>query len=313
MATDDTTLVSDDTGATGTTDTTATDTTQTDTTTVTATDTGATTDTSATTTTTDTATDWRSEWAGDDAEVAKFLGRYQSAAAAIKAFKQQHGDLRSGKYLKPVDENSTDEEKAAWAKALGVPDKPEGYLEKLPEGLVIGDDDKPAVNAFLAKMHESGAPKGVADAALQAYYGIVEEQAAATSEANENARRAGEDALREEWGADYRRNLNVVKGFAGQLPEGVADALMGGTAPDGIRLANKPEVIKWLAGLALEANPLATVVPGAGSNQASAIGEELDALKAKMGDRNSDYWKGPTAAKQQARYRELVEAQQKIK
>jgi hypothetical protein len=39
----------------------------------------------------------------------------------------------------------------------------------------------------------------------------------------------------------------------------------------------------------------------------------MAALEAKMGDSKSDYWKGPTAPQNQARYLELVEAKQKLK
>lgn len=257
--------------------------------------------------------DWRASFAGEDKELLGFLGRYHSQDAALKAWKKQHDDIRAGKYLKPLGEDATDEEKAAYLKSMGVPEKPEGYLEQLPSGLVVGDDDKPFVEKFLGQMHGANAPKAAVDAALTAYYGIVEEQEAAAAEANAAAKVQGEEALREEWGADYRRNLNAVKSFVESVPEDVGSILLGGTGADGVRLGNNPALLKWLASLALEANPLATVVPGAGANQAEAVDAELDALKAKMGDRNSDYWKGPTAAKQQARYLQLLEAKAKAR
>jgi hypothetical protein len=253
--------------------------------------------------------DWRAEWAGEDADVLKFLGRYQSPAAAMKEFKKTHGDLRSGKFIKPIDENSTDEEKAAWAKANGVPDKPEAYLESLPDGLVIGDDDKPAVDTFIKEMHAAGAPKGVVDAALKAYYDIVDEQMGAQAEANGAAKQATDDALREEWGADYRRNLNVLKGALDSMPTGVGEALTGAVGGDGVQILNNAEVVKWLMGITLEQNPLATVVPNAGANQASAIGEEIAKIEAFMRSNRKAY---NADATMQARYRELIGAREKL-
>lgn len=259
--------------------------------------------------TTDVEIDWRARLSGDDPELAKYLGRYASEAAALKAAKGIHGDIRSGKYVKPLDENSTDEEKAAHRKMQGVPEKPEGYLENLPDGLVVGDDDRPFVDVFLGKMHEAGAPPALTGAALEAYYGIVEEQAAAESEQLATAKAVGEEALREEWGKDYRRNLNVIHGHLDTLPPEVKEAFTDGRGKDGVPLGYNPAVMKWLAGLALEANPLATVVPGAGSNQASAIADEIAALENRMATDRKAYFKDERA---QARYLELVTARDKL-
>jgi hypothetical protein len=40
---------------------------------------------------------------------------------------------------------------------------------------------------------------------------------------------------------------------------------------------------------------------------------ELDGLRKMMGDQNSEYWKGPKAEANQKRYRELIDADQKMK
>jgi hypothetical protein len=255
------------------------------------------------------AVDWRARMAGEDPDLSKFLGRYTSEAAALRDFKKLHGDMRSGKFIKPLDENATDEEKAAYRKQLGVPDEPKGYLDKLPDGLVVGEDDRPFVDVFLGKMHEAGAPPGLTGAALEAYYQIVEEQAAAESDQLATAKVAGEEALRAEWGKDYRRNLNALHGHLDTLPPEVKEAFTNGRGADGVPLGYNPEVMKWLSGLALEANPLATVVPGAGANQASAIADEIAKIEKMMREDRSAYNKDE---KIQARYRELVSAREKL-
>lgn len=259
------------------------------------------------------ADDWRARLAGDDKKLLGYLARVPSERELVARVKKHDDDIKAGKYLKPLGDDATDEEKAVWRAALGVPEKPEGYMEKLPEGLVVGDDDKPYVDKFFEKMHGADAPPGLTAAALDAYYEIVEEQAAAEAEAANAVKSESIEALREEWGADYKRNLNAMHGLLDTLPEPVADAFRHGKGADGMPLGYNAEVIKWLTGLALEANPLATVVPGGGTNQATAVAEEMAALEAKMGNRQSDYWKGPKAASQQARYLELVEASEKLK
>lgn len=258
-------------------------------------------------------TAWREEWAGDDEGLQKFLGRYHSKPAAIKAMKDLNDGIRTGKYVKPLGDDPSESELADYRKNFGVPDKPEGYTAKLPDGLVVGDDDKPYVDEFAKAMLEANAPKGSFDAGLKAYYAIVEKQSADATERERAAKTEAEDTLREEWGGDYRRNLNVVNSFLETAPEQVKNALTGGFGPDGIMLANNAEMVKWLAGLALEKNPIAAVVPGAGSNQAQAISDEIANIEKLMGNKGSDYWTGPKSAAMQKRYLQLVEANEKLK
>lgn len=257
-------------------------------------------------------TDWRTELAGEDEKLSKYLGKFPSLKDLAKAAKGNNDKLLQRAASK-LPENPTDEEVAAYRKEHGIPEKPEGYLDTLPNGLVVGDDDRPAVDAFLAEMHAISAPKPAVDAALSAYYKIVDDQIAAETERISTAKEEGVQALRDEWGADYKRNLNAVDAYLSTLPVEVSEALTGAVDGNGLPLANSPAMIQWLASIALEANPLNTVVPGAGANQASAVADEIATWENKMRDPNSDYWKGATAEKNQARLRSLYEARAKIK
>lgn len=256
----------------------------------------------------DPAKDWRAFLSDGDADALKFLGRYQSAGSAMKGFKKLNDEFKSGKFIKPLDENSTDEEKAAFRTAMDVPDKPEAYTEKLPDGLVIGPDDKPLVDQFVKSMHEANAPKGVVHAALSAYYDIVDAQVEAEDTANKQARQVTEDALRDEWGGDYRRNTNVLKGFIDAMPDGLGDVILGARV-DGVQLLNNPTMVKWLMDQALRENPLATVVPGAGANSANAIADEIAAIEKTMREDRKSY---TADEKMQARYRELLDARDRL-
>lgn len=256
------------------------------------------------------AKDWRAEFAGGDEKLMGYLARVASPKALAERVKRHEDDLKAGRYVKPIDENSSDAEKAAWAKMMGVPETAEAYLEKLPDGLVIGDDDKPAIDAFTKAMHSAGAPKGVVDAALQAYYDIVDEQMGQQEEANTSARTATEDELRGEWGNDYRRNVNALKGFIGGLPDGVGDALVEAVGSDGVQIMNKPEVVRWLAALMLDKDPLQTIVPGGGADRATSINEEIAEIERFMRSNRREY--NQDSAKQ-ARYRDLLNARDKLK
>jgi hypothetical protein len=87
---------------------------------------------------------------------------------------------------------------------------------------------------------------------------------------------------------------------------------MGGRLANGTLIANDPSMLRWLASLSREVNPTATVVPGSGVNAAQAIQSEMQNLQTMMGDRSSEYWKGPKAEALQARFRDLASVQDKI-
>jgi hypothetical protein len=260
--------------------------------------------------------DWRTAFATDgdklDPDVLKFLGRYHSPAAAIKAWKQNNDAIATGQYIKPLGDGASEEEVAAFRKQFGVPDKPEGYLEKLADGLTIGDDDKPFVEKFLSNMHSKNAPPEAVNAALDTYYGLVAEQEAEKADMIGNAKVNAEEELRQEWGPEYRRNLTAAHNYLSTLPETAQNIFKHGLMPDGTPIGYHADALRWLTGLALEANPLATVVPGAGSNQAQAISSEMADLTKMMGDPTSDYWKGPKSDQLQSRFRELAAAQEKL-
>lgn len=259
---------------------------------------------------TSTEVDWRSDLAGDDKELLGFLGRYHSKEAGLKAIKKIHDDIRSGKYIVPLGEDATDEEVAAYRKQMGIPEAADKYLEALPKDLVIGDDDKPFVAKFAEAMLGANAPKGMFEAALSTYYDIVEEQSAAQIEANEQAKSAAEEALRQEWAnpGEYKRNINILSNYFSSLPQDVNEAVIGAVDANGVQLLNNPSIVKFFMDQALKDNPIATVVPGAGANQASAIADEIKTLEKKMENRRE--WFKDEAA--QARYQELITARDKL-
>lgn len=250
----------------------------------------------------------------DQAAHDKLLGRlkrFSSIDDALESFFNADKKIADGTYRKPLGDKATPEEIAEYRKANGIPETPEKYLEKLPNGLVIGDEDKPFIEKFTKAFHDKNADPSIVAAAIKTYYDVVDEQEGLRAEANTAARAATEDTLRAEWGADYRANTNLINSFVGSMPKELQEELFQSAKPDGTQIMNNPAMLKWLAQQARELNYTGSVLPS-GEASAKGITTELDALKGKMADRNSDYWKGPTAEKQQARYRELIELQQRI-
>jgi hypothetical protein len=256
---------------------------------------------------------WRNLYAGDDSKKLARLERFTDPVKAFDALIEAQNKIRSGELAKPLPANANEQERAEWRQANGIPEKPEGYFEKLPDGLVIGKDDQPLFTEFAKVMHDQNVPPAAVQSVVKWYYDLQDKQVASVAEADKQHTREAVDKLREQWGNDYRANMGQVSSLLDGLGGDLKNQFMDATLPDGRRLFNSPEFVTWMAGMAREINPASVLIPASGGDQIKSIEAELNTLKSKMANRNSDYWKGPTASKQQERYRQLIEAQQKLK
>jgi sulfite reductase alpha subunit-like flavoprotein len=258
------------------------------------------------------ADDWRVRMAGGDEKELKRLGRYATEADVYKAYRELEKKKSSGELRAPLPENPTPEQLAEWRKDHGIPESPDKYDLTFDNGIVIGEHDKPLIDKFVSKMHGENASPAQVKAALASYYEILGEQQQALAESDSDFKEQALEGLREEWAGDYKRNLNAVNGLLQSLPEETRLAFETARTADGKLIGNDPAVIKWLAQTAYEINPAATIMPSSLNNPGQAINDEIASLEKLVGDKQSDYWKGPNAAKNQARYLELLTARDKI-
>jgi hypothetical protein len=263
------------------------------------------------------ALDWasiRTKMAGSDEKLLKQLSRYGTLDEAVKAGIEAQKKLAATRSVAKPGPDSTPEELAAYRAANGIPESPDKYEVALPNGIVVGDDDKPFLDAFLNTAHGLNlTPEQVNSlAATQLELKEKEVQARALRDLESKEKAAEELRSPDVWGSEVKLNVNLITGWLDSAPEGVKEQLLGARLADGTPLGNHVPTLKWMASQAREINPMATVVPGSGSNAQQALEGELDNIKKLMADHKSDYWKGPKAAKMQARFRELVEVQQRI-
>lgn len=259
--------------------------------------------------------DWatrRTEYAKGDEKLLKRLSRYASEEAVVDALIAAQNKIASGTLKSALPENPTPEELSQWRAENGVPDSPEGYdVSTLPDGLIVGDTDKPIVDGYLKVAHDMNLDPKVVQSTVQYFLQEQERQVAERQAADEELRVQSTIQLKQEMGSEFETNKNLIRNMLAGAPEGLADIILGARAGDGSPIASNPTMFRWLANMAREINPVATVVPGSGNNAAQAVESEIAALNKMMGDRNSEYWKGPNSAKNQARWRELNEFQRK--
>lgn len=263
-----------------------------------------------------TGNDWaalRSKYAKEDPKLLKRLERYSSTEAALDALIAAQNKIASGELKAPLPKDPTPEQLAAWREENGIPASPADYKIELPDGFALGEADKPVVDEFLKLAHERNMRPEDVSAAVAFDLERRDREIAQRRELDENARVENDEVLREEWGSEYKLNKNLISGLLDLAPNGVKEQILNGRLSDGTPIGSHAPTLRWLANLAREVNPVATVVPGSGTNAAQAIESELASITALMGDKTSAYWKGPTADKMQARYRELVTVQSKLK
>ena len=251
-------------------------------------------------------TDWRQRLAGSDEKELKQVERYASPADVWKKARALEQKLSSGelKANVPFPKDGTAEEQGAWRKEQGIPDKPEGYELKFDNGLVVGEDDKPAVDAFLKHAHANNFTPGTVKTALAWYLGEYREQTEAQrAEGETKALQKSEDELRKDWGPDYRPNMGAITGLLDanvSAESGLKERIM-----KSIKL--EPEFAKLWANIARQINPMGTLTSGSGGDK-TIIDEWKSIDKMRREDRGA-YNKDERLQK---RERELITHMQKI-
>lgn len=265
---------------------------------------------------TDGPVDWqslRAKVAGEDEKLAKMLGRYSTLEEALRGGVEAQRMLGANKALKPLPENPSEEELAAYREVHGIPATPQDYKIELPDGLVLGDADKPIADRVTAVAHKHNVSPAALNAIiaehLSAQEEILGEQVARDTEAFKAAQQQLKAA--DGWGREFDGNVNLINGMLSAAPAGVKENLLGARLADGTELANHPDTLKWLASVARTVNPQITVdVPGNGSIE--DLNTEIARLYKLSGDNTSEYWKGPLAQQNQDRYRNLLAERERL-
>lgn len=263
---------------------------------------------------------WRQLMAGDNADLAKMLERFTSPQALASSYSDAAKKIREKQtVLTPPGKDATPEEVAAWRTANDIPESPDKYEIKLPDNRTLGDADKPVLDAFLPVAHEVGLSQAQVSRLADWQLRQQEAEVEATMNRDEDEKSTGRATLKEEWGpADFKRNTGAIAelmsrasgevelGDGSKLP--LADAIMNARLPNGRKLGNEPQAVKWLAGLGLDLVPLDSQLPPGHSE--GSVSSRLDEIAAF---RNRDIDGYNADLKLQAEERKLLEIAAKSK
>lgn len=250
--------------------------------------------------------DWRNQIAGDDEKVLEQLTRYADPAAIWTKARALEQKVSSGELVSkaPYPEKGTPEEIAAWRTLHNVPESVEKYdigreIEK--------EEEKEAMAKFLEFAHGKNMSNDQVKSVTEWFFTKAENDAAINADADKQDAQTAEDALRAEWGNEYRGHMNRINNLIELAPADVKGLLLDARLPGGTKLKDSAEAMKFLLGLAIIQNPVTTVVPQ-GGDQLSSIQDEIDEIKGKM---NTQEYKAK-GSKLYQRYSELLAAQQQL-
>jgi hypothetical protein len=196
------------------------------------------------------AVDWRAEIT--DPKVRAFAQRLESPAAAAKSAYELRTKLSSA-IFKPGPQ-AGEAERAAFRRALGVPDAPEGYAFRprggVPPALYESDLARGRLGTVATILHRHDV-RGEAMQDLVDWYTAELAQAATAQREHDRAYvEKTRAALQAEWGENYERNLDAaVLAQRELLGEEAAEAFATLTLADGTLAGDHPLIQRLLAGL----------------------------------------------------------------
>jgi hypothetical protein len=257
--------------------------------------------------------DWRQQMAkqlakdfGGEEKILKQLATKASPAEVLRWAMTADKKIAKGEFKRPLPENATEEELGAWRKENGVPDTWDKYSTDLGNGVVFGENDKPVIDGFLEHAHKANMPQPFVKEALSWYHNHVEQQQIEQAAFDKQFKAQSIDVLKEEFGADFKGNLNAIKTLFTDAPEGLYNSLLSARTATGEKLGDHPDLNRWLVSLVRELNPAATVVGG--NDPIATMDTEIAGYEKQMRtDLNG--WHADKAA--QARYQQLLEVRER--
>lgn len=231
---------------------------------------------------------WREKIAGGDEKFLEQLKRFGDEATFGKTYREL--EKLKNQIKKPLPENPTAEQIAAWRKDNGIPETPDKYEIKFEDGYKLPDEYKPAVDGFLKAMHDQNAPPALVNQTLNWY--IKQEQMAEVQrvEAEKAHRQEAIEKLRTELGPEYKATQGMIQAWLGRQGE-VGNALVNARGPDGRALFNNPDFVLWLNNYIRQTEPSATVIHDtemAGSSIDDEISKIQDVIRNDPQKYNND-------------------------
>ena len=234
--------------------------------------------TSQETTSQETTDDWRASI--EDDSLRKVADRFDSVVSLTQAV----SDLRKreSNSIRIPGKDASDEDTAAYLKALGVPETVEGYEFSVPEGHELTDADKAfqtwAGETFHGHNISTEQAKGITEAWNQ--YAAAAQQA--EIDADKVYAEKTEAALKAEWpGEEYARNKQFANRAATEVFGDSLEDVRNIETKDGRFILDHPDFVKMLAKVGREMNE-GTLGGVLSDGDRDGVQDQIDELQTKI-------------------------------
>lgn len=176
-----------------------------------------------------------------------------------------------------------DDEKAAYRKAMGIPDDAAGYSEVLSEELRSNEAGKDSRESFFKAAHEAEMSAAQVKSVLDWYIAEVEKSSGAVVQAAEKKAQAAIDEMKQEEGPEFDKNTQLAfRTFDAFGGDGLKEFLETKEI-DGIPLGNHPALRKWAINVGLQ---MQEAKPGIGlsDEQKGSLEDQHRKLSADIND-----------------------------
>ena len=179
-------------------------------------------------------------------------------------------------------QDATEEERQSFFRELGVPDNPEKYelnTESVPEGAEL---DENLLNNFKDTAHKLNMTPDQAQGLMDWFHQQTGQSLQDAQQQNEQQKQEAMQALKQEWGRDFDKNLQVANRLVDKYElSGILDQE---------KLSNSPDLAKALNQIAKDMGEDQNINTPKGSGisaqDAKAKADEI------MGDASHPYWNG---------------------
>lgn len=227
--------------------------------------------------------DWRAAIAGEDKDTRALLERLTTPADLGKKLLNQEKLIRTGQYRQqelPAD--ATPEQVAEYRKALGIPDKPDGYEIAYPKEMQPTEGDSAVLNEYREFAHNENVPPAYAKKMFDFYLQRTVANQQAKAEQAREAFEQNNEALRQTFSpAELKRNQAILKDFFETEEffdqEGLEsfETILGLQLPNGLPVREWAPFAKTLFRLArINADPGTLVAGDTGGGGGKSLADE---------------------------------------
>lgn len=251
--------------------------------------------------------DWRVHLAGNDEKELKRLETLSSPQDVWKKYRNMESEYSKRQPRIEYSPDMPEQKLAEWRKQEGIPESADKYDFSFDDGLVIGEDDQPFIDDFAKYAHESNLPNKAVKDSVRWYLERQAQEQEQLSQKNHDYAVQNLAELKQEWGAEYKGNINAINELFVEHPE-VKDLLFGAVNEEGLKVGNNAQIVRWAVDIAKKLNPTATLVFPEGEGGIKGAEARLAELKGMMG--TEQWYRNPALGKE---YEDLITRLDKAK